>query len=183
VKADPGKVVFGAGGTIGSQDWMKAALVARSAGVDYKKFRYVAFEGGGEAFTALLGGHVQVLGGDAAEAAQQLEGGAKIRVLAVMSDQRLPGKLANVPTAKEQGFDIVWPTVRGFYVAPKVSDAEYKQWVALFDKLLATPGYAKLREERGLYEFNKTGAALDAFVKDEVARYRKLSDEFGLVKR
>jgi tripartite-type tricarboxylate transporter receptor subunit TctC len=29
--------------------------------------------------------------------------GDKIRVLAVFSDNRLPGALANVPTAKEQG--------------------------------------------------------------------------------
>ncbi len=31
IKADPGKVVFGAGGSVGSQDWMKAALTARAA--------------------------------------------------------------------------------------------------------------------------------------------------------
>ncbi|HEU0200189.1 MAG TPA: tripartite tricarboxylate transporter substrate binding protein [Burkholderiaceae bacterium] len=183
MKAEPAKVVFGAGGTIGSQDWMKAALTARAAGVDYKAFRYVAFEGGGEAFTALMGGHVQVIGGDASEALQQLDGGAKVRVLAVFSEKRLPGKLANVPTAKEQGYDIAWPTIRGFYVGPKVSDADYKQWVAMFDKLLANPSFAKLRDERGLFEFNKTGADLDAYVKQEVARYRKLSEEFGLMKK
>ena len=34
IKADPGKVVFGAGGSVGSQDWMKAALTARAAGLD-----------------------------------------------------------------------------------------------------------------------------------------------------
>ena len=34
VKADPTKVVFGAGGTVGSQDWMKAALTAKAAGLD-----------------------------------------------------------------------------------------------------------------------------------------------------
>ena len=34
VKADPTKVVFGAGGTVGSQDWMKAALIAKAAGLE-----------------------------------------------------------------------------------------------------------------------------------------------------
>jgi putative tricarboxylic transport membrane protein len=183
MKADPAKVVFGAGGTIGSQDWMKAALTARAGGIDYKTFRYVAFEGGGEAFTALMGNHVQVIGGDASEALQQIDGGAKVRVLAVFSDKRLPGKLANVPTAKEQGYDIVWPTIRGFYVGPKVSDADYKQWVTMFEKLLANPSYAKMRDERGLFKFSKTGLDLDAYVKQEVARYRKLSEEFGLLKK
>ena len=72
VKADPTKVVFGAGGTVGSQDWMKAALTARAAGVDPRAMRFVAFEGGGEALTALQGGHIRVFTGDAAEAQQRL---------------------------------------------------------------------------------------------------------------
>ena len=55
IKADPGSVILGAGGTIGSQDWMKAALLAQQAKVDPHKMRYVAFEGGGEPVTALMG--------------------------------------------------------------------------------------------------------------------------------
>ncbi|MEO6715001.1 MAG: tripartite tricarboxylate transporter substrate-binding protein, partial [Mycobacteriales bacterium] len=149
VKADPTKVVFGAGGTVGSQDWMKAALTAKAAGLNPKTMRFVAFEGGGEALTALQGGHVQVYSGDASEADQQILAGAKIRVLAVMADKRLEGHLSKVPTAKEQGYDIEWPIIRGFYLGPKVSDADFKVWVDAFNKMMATPAYAKLRAERG----------------------------------
>lgn len=180
VKADPTKVVFGAGGTVGSQDWMKAALTAKAAGINPKSMRFVAFEGGGEASTALQGGHVQVYSGDASEADQQIKAGAKIRVLAVMSDKRLEGNLANVPTAKEQGFDIEWPIIRGFYLGPKVSDADYKTWVSTFDKMMATPAYEKMRAERGLFKFSLTGAELDGYIKKRVAAYRELAAEFGL---
>ncbi len=180
VKADPTKVVFGAGGTVGSQDWMKAALTAKAAGVNPKSMRFVAFEGGGEALTALQGGHVQVYAGDASEADQQIQAGAKIRVLAVMADKRLEGHLAKVPTAKEQGLDIEWPIIRGYYVGPKVSDADYKVWVDTFTKMMATPAFDKLRAERGLFPFAKTGADLDAYVKSRVGQYRKLAAEFGL---
>ncbi|MDQ2778894.1 MAG: tripartite tricarboxylate transporter substrate binding protein [Pseudomonadota bacterium] len=180
VKADPTKVVFGAGGTVGSQDWMKAALTAKAAGLNPKSMRFVAFEGGGEAITALQGGHVQVYSGDASEADQQIKAGAKIRVLAVMSDKRLEGDLANVPTAKEQGFDIEWPIIRGFYLGPKVSDADYKAWSTTFAKMMATPAYDKLRAERGLFKFAMTGPEFDAYVKQRVAAYRKLAAEFGL---
>ncbi|MEO8078955.1 MAG: tripartite tricarboxylate transporter substrate binding protein [Caldimonas sp.] len=180
VKADPTKVVFGAGGSVGSQDWMKAALTARAAGLNPKSMRFVAFEGGGEAITALQGGHVQVYSGDASEAEEQLKAGAKIRVLAVMSDKRLEGKLANVPTAKEQGMDVEWPIIRGFYMGPKVSDADYKVWVDTFNKMMATPAFEKLRSERGLFQFNKTGADLDAYIKQRVAAYRTMAADFGL---
>ena len=57
----------------------------------------------------------------------------KIRVLAVLSDARLPGALAHVPTAREQGFDLSWPIIRGLYMGPQVSDADYRSWVARFD--------------------------------------------------
>jgi putative tricarboxylic transport membrane protein len=180
LKADPTKVVLGAGGTVGSQDWMKAALVAKAGGVNPKTMRYVAFEGGGEAMTALQGGHVQVFTGDAAEALQQMKAGAKIRILAVMNDKRLAGDLASVPTAKEQGFDVDWPILRGYYLGPKVSDADYKVWADTFTKVMATPAYDKLRTERGLFPMAITGAPLDAFVKKQVANYRKMAEDFGL---
>ncbi|MBX3589020.1 MAG: tripartite tricarboxylate transporter substrate binding protein [Ramlibacter sp.] len=180
VKADPTKVVFGAGGTVGSQDWMKAALTARAAGLNPKSMRFVAFEGGGEALTALQGGHVQVYSGDASEAEEQIKAGAKIRVLAVMADKRLEGSLASVPTAREQGMDVEWPIIRGFYVGPKVSDADYKVWVETFNKMMATPAYNKLRAERGLFQYAKTGAELDTYIKQRVAFYRTLAADFGL---
>jgi putative tricarboxylic transport membrane protein len=183
VKADPSKVVFGAGGTVGSQDWMKAALVARAAGIDYKGMRFVAFEGGGEATTALLGGHINVYSGDASEAAEKIAAGSPIRVLAVLADKRLTGSLSNVPTAKEQGYDIEWPIIRGFYMGPKVKDADFKVWVDTFNKAMATKEFDKLREERGMFPFAMTGAELDAYVKRQVNQYRKLVDEFGLAKK
>jgi putative tricarboxylic transport membrane protein len=180
LKADPSKVVLGAGGTIGSQDWMKTALTARIAGVNHKTMRFVAFEGGGEAIAALQSGHVQVYTGDAAEAAQQIEAGANIRVVAVMSDKRLPGVLGDVPTAKEQGYDIDWPIVRGFYMGPKVSDADFSAWTQAFAKVMATPEYAKVRAERGMFPLSMTGPEVDTYVKKQVKKYREMAAEFGL---
>ncbi|MDR7153133.1 putative tricarboxylic transport membrane protein [Hydrogenophaga palleronii] len=181
-KTDPTKIVLGAGGSVGGQDWMKAALTAKAAGVDYKRMRFVAFEGGGEAVTALRGGHIQAYMGDAAEAATLMDAGAPIRVLAVYHKERLPGKLANVPTAAEQGYDIEWPIIRGFYVGPKVSDADYQWWVDAFNKTMASPGYAALQQQQGLFPFNLTGAELDKFVKERTKSYGELASSFGLIK-
>jgi putative tricarboxylic transport membrane protein len=88
--------------------------------------------------------------------------------------------MANIPTATEQGYDVDWSIVRGFYVGPKVSDADYKVWVDTFTKLLASPAFDKLRSERGLFPIALTGAPLDAYVKKQVAGYRKLAKDFGL---
>jgi putative tricarboxylic transport membrane protein len=181
LKREPKRVVFGAGGTIGSQDWMKSALIARAAGVDHKSLRFVAFEGGGEAFTALLADHVQVVPGDASEVATQLADG-KLRVLAVLSERRLPGALADIATAKEQGYGIAWQTVRGFYMGPQVANADYRFWVDAFARMLPTPEFAALRTQGGLYSFSLTGAELDAYVKKAVREYAALARDFGLMK-
>ncbi|MFC3608107.1 tripartite tricarboxylate transporter substrate binding protein [Stutzerimonas tarimensis] len=181
IRKSPGGVVFGAGATIGGQDWMQTALIARAAGVDPQKLRYVAFEGGGETLTAMLGGHVQVTSSGLGEVTPQLEAG-KIRILAVLSDERLPGKLADIPTAREQGYDISWPVIRGFYMGPKVSDEEFDWWKTRFDGLLADQDFAALRERRDLFPLSLTGHELEAFVRQQVEQYKALAAEFGLVK-
>ncbi|WP_237173332.1 Bug family tripartite tricarboxylate transporter substrate binding protein [Paracandidimonas lactea] len=183
LKQDPTKIVLGAGGTVGSQDWMKAALTARAAGVDFRKMRFVAFEGGGESATALRGGHIQAYMGDAAEAYNLLQGGAPVRVLAVFSQERLPGEMSHIPTAKEQGFDIDWPIIRGFYVGPKVSDEAYNWWVQAFRNMEQDPKFAELQKKLGLFPFRKSGDDLDKFVKERVKAYAAQAHEFGLIKK
>jgi putative tricarboxylic transport membrane protein len=180
IKTDPSKVVFGAGGSVGSQDWMKAALTARAAGLDPKAMRFVAFEGGGDAITALQGGHVQVYSGDASEAEEQIKAGAKIRVLAILADKRLEGSMSSVPTMKESGYNVQWPIIRGFYMGPKVSDADFKIWSDAFAKMMETPAYNKLRAERGLFKFALTGKELDAFIKERMVDYRQQATDFNL---
>ena len=183
LKEDPTRIVLGAGGSVGSQDWMKAALTAQAAGVDYKKMRFVSFEGGGEAITALRGGHIQAYMGDAAEAMTMLDGGAPIRVLAVYHKERLPGRLAQVPTATEQGYQIEWPIIRGYYVGPKVSDADYQWWVDAFKQAMAAPGFQKFQAQQGLFPLNLVGPELDSYVKNRVKEYASQAESFGLMKK
>ncbi|WP_454683429.1 Bug family tripartite tricarboxylate transporter substrate binding protein [Ancylobacter moscoviensis] len=179
LKKDPGSVTIGAGGTVGSQDWMKPALVAKAAGVDPRKMRYLSYEGGGEALAALLGGTIQAVPGDASEVQGQLEAG-EIRVLATFSEDRLPGVFANVPTAKEQGYDVQWPIVRGFYAPPKITDEQYAYWVDALKKLNADPKWQKVRADQGLFEYDMVGADFDAFAKQRTDAFRKLAAEVGL---
>jgi len=178
--ADPTAVPMGAGGAVGSQDWTKAALIARGAGVDPRRLRYVPFEGGGQAMAALLGGHIQVFPGDASEVRGQFEAG-EIRLLAVLSAQRLPGAFAAVPTAREQGIEAEWPIVRGFYGPPAMPDAAYAFWVEALRRLQAHPAWAEQRAAQGLFEFNLLGAEYEQLAKRRTAEFRQLAREVGLV--
>lgn len=179
LKKRPNQIVFGAGGTVGSQDWMKAALTAKAAGISPRKLRYVAFEGGGESLAALLGNHIEVFTGDLSELRPHLESG-KVRVLAALSEERVGGPYADIPTAAEQGYDVEWPIWRGYYMGPDVSDKAYNTWETRLEKLADNEQFAKMREARGLFPMARFGDDFDSYVKKQVAQFKQLAKEVGL---
>ncbi|MEI4471189.1 Bug family tripartite tricarboxylate transporter substrate binding protein [Frigidibacter sp. MR17.24] len=180
VKADPSNVVIGAGGSVGSQDWMKAALLMKSVEIDARKMRYVAFDGGGDAIAGLLGGSIAVYTGDVGEMVSHLEAG-DLRVLAAMSDERLDPPFDQIPTAKEQGYDATWTIMRGFYVGKDVSDEDYNAWVEAFRAAYATEEFATLQHEKGLMPLDVAGDELTALVKEQSQTLHALAKDSGLI--
>lgn len=179
-KADLTSIVFGAGGSVGSQDWMKAAILLKAEGLDARTMRYVAFDGGGESIAALLGGSIQVYTGDVAEMAAHLDAGT-MRILAVMAPERLGAPFDQFPTAREQGYDAVWTIVRGYYMGKGVSDADYQAWVDAFTAAYATETFTANQKEKGLLPYNKAGAEFDAEMKAGVENMRAIAREAGLI--
>ncbi|BCX68283.1 hypothetical protein LAB08_R29230 [Pseudomonas izuensis] len=142
--------------------------------------RNIALEGGGEITTALLGGHIQVSSTDVFESMPYVLRG-EVCLLAVFSESRLDTpEMKDIPTAREQGYDIVCPVVRGFYLGPKVSDETYAWWKDTFDKQLTSETFATLRSERKLLPFALTGEELDKYVKQQIVNYRLLVKEIAL---
>ena len=154
-------------------------MLAKAAGVDPKNMTYVALEGGGEAVTSVMGNHIQVVSAGIAEMGPYVEA-KKVRVLAVFSPERLPGKFAEVPTAKEQGYDIEWPVIRGYYMGPKVSDESYNWWKKSFETMMKDPKFEQLRGQRDLLPFSLTGEELTQYVTKQTEQMRTLSKEFNL---
>ena len=179
LKTNPKAISFAAGGSVGGQDWMQTAILAKAVGVNPNDMTYVAMEGGGEAITAVMGNHVTVVSAGIAELMPQANAG-KLRVLAVFADERLGGSMTDIPTAIEQGYDVTWPVVRGYYMGPDVSPAAYDWWKASFDKMLADPKFAELREQQELLPFSMTGEELEQYVYKRTGELRELSAEYGL---
>ncbi|RYX92821.1 MAG: tripartite tricarboxylate transporter substrate binding protein [Comamonadaceae bacterium] len=180
LRKDMSRVIFGAGGTVGSQDWIKAALLVKAAGRDFKSMRFVSFEGGGEALTALAGRHVTVFCGDMAEVVQSIDAGVAVRILAVLAPNRLPGRHASLPTAREQGVNLSWPTIRGLYMSRAATDAAWLRWVSAFNEALARPDIDGLRARFGFYPFALTGKPLEDFVQEQIKAYGAMARELGL---
>lgn len=64
LKNDPSSLTVAGGSAPGSQDHLVAMLPAVKAGVDATKIKFVSYDGGGEAMTALIGGNADVLATD-----------------------------------------------------------------------------------------------------------------------
>jgi putative tricarboxylic transport membrane protein len=182
VKADPTSISFAGGSATGGFDHLKVLQVMKAAGFDdIRSVRYIAFDGGGEAVTQLLGGHVQAMTGDISEILGFIESG-DVRALAVLSDERLPGDLADIPTAKEQGFDVVAPNWRGFYVGEGVPDDAFDFWAGAMKTVYDSAEWQDIMQQNGLMPFFKAGPDFQNFVDAQVADILALSQEIGIIK-
>jgi len=178
---DNNVALVGGSGSIGSQDWMKMALTLEHVGVAPKDVRYISFEGGGDACRALLKGHIQVFPGEMTEVADAMSQG-KVRVLAVFADQRLPGSYKSIPTAKELGYDVVWPVWRGYYLPPGSSTADYQWWVNTLYRLEVSGVLGRERERIHLYPLLLIGEEFDQYVRFNISQFRDMGRRFGLIK-
>lgn len=177
LKEDPGSVSFG-GATVGNSDHITISTFAKSIGVDPTKLTYVAYSGG-ESNAAILGGHVDVgLGGPDM---MDLVDAGKMRVLAVSSPERLTGRLAEVPTFREQGYDVVFQIWRGLFGPTHMPDYAVRFWQDAITRMVQTDAWKAELEKNQWYdalEIDTFKASLDA----DNESLRSLLQDLGLVK-
>ncbi len=155
-KSNPGKLVFGNTGPWGASDtpWK---MIMKEAGITS---RVVPHDGGGPALIALLGGHVDVAGLFTAQSLPHIQTG-KIRPLAVLGDKR-EKEMPNVPTAKEEGVNVVFLMWRGV-LAPKGTPKP------IIDKLAAA--FKKMTEDKSVIPMvNRLGDDMHFLGPDEFGK-------------
>jgi tripartite-type tricarboxylate transporter receptor subunit TctC len=134
-KKRPDQVKLGDSG-VGSIWHLAAAAMAEKAGAS---FIHVPYPGSAPGLLALLGGHVDAMATSPGEAAAHVQGG-KLKVLAVMSDARLPG-FENVPTLKERGIDLSIGTWRGLGVRKGTPEPVMEALAAVAAKVVEEPAF------------------------------------------
>ncbi|MGR4068540.1 Bug family tripartite tricarboxylate transporter substrate binding protein [Billgrantia sp. C5P2] len=181
LKEDPRSVKFAGGSAKGGWDHLKVLIAADAAGVeDLPRIAYLSYNNGGEAMTQVVGGHVDAFTGDISEAQGFLESG-DLRVLAVLSDERLPGDFADIPTAKEQGIDAVGPNWRGFYMPADISDEAKQYWVDAMDTIYESQEWQDIMTNNGLMPFHMSAGEFETFVTEQINDIETLSKDIGLI--
>ncbi len=178
MKADPGSVAFG-GGSAGGTDQLLVGQLARAAGVEPARTRYVAFSGGGEAIAGILSGSVEVGVSGVSEFTDQVRAG-KMRVLAVSTEETVDVGGAKPPTIKQAGYDVVLTNWRGIVAPPDISPEERRAVTAYVERLRRTPAWRKNIERFGWLDFPSSGDAFGRYLTTEQARVKTIVDELGI---
>ena len=180
IKADPGSVAFEGGSAAGGFDHMKPLQVMKSAGFsDITKVKYIGVDGGADAITQTIGGHTQAMTGDMSEIVGFIKSG-DVRVLAVLTEARVPG-FEDIPTAREQGFDVVAVNWRGLYVPKGISDDQFNAWATKLQAVADSAEWKETMTANGLAPFTKVGTDFQGWVDGVIAETETLSREIGVI--
>ena len=120
-KANAGAVTVGTTG-VGSDDHLAMLVFQKLTGT---KMTHVPYGGSSQVRTGLLGRHITLASTNIGELSQFISSGAPFRPLGQMSQKRWEGA-SEVPTFKEQGFDMEFASLRGMG-APKGLPADIRQ--------------------------------------------------------
>lgn len=129
--------------------------------------------------TGLLSGSVEALSGDFSEMLRFLEAG-DTRIIAVMAPERLKN-FPDIPTAREQGYDVVGANWRGLYVPAGASDEAKEFWKAAIMTMAEGPGFQAALEVAAIEPVNNFGDDMHDFAAGSISDDAKLSKAIGII--
>ena len=174
VKANPGAIVMGHNG-VGTNGNLAGLAIERAAGA---KLNDIPFKGTSESRTALLGGHVDIVGMSVSEFVMDREAVGLFKGLAQLNPVRAPA-LPEVPTARELGFDIVISSERGF-AAPRGLPPDIAQRLATAIRLAVDdPEYLRGSSRDELALAYLSGPDCAASMAERKARYQAIWNGAG----
>ena len=144
------------------------------------KASWIPFGGGNEAALALLGGHIDVAMMTPSSALAQVQSG-EFRLLAISTDGR-DDYFPDVPTFKEQGYDIVEAIWRGVMLKKGTPAAIVEALGAAIDKVQATDEWKKFMRANLQSRLERNSAQMQEQMRREVASRQAFLRANGLLK-
>jgi|OpeIllAssembly_1097287.scaffolds.fasta_scaffold192832_1 tripartite-type tricarboxylate transporter receptor subunit TctC len=174
-RQNPGKIRNGVGG-MGTESQFNMEVVSLKAKVNLTT---VPFQGGAEAMTALLGGHVDISCNTLAVLGPQIAAG-KLRALAVTAKTRVP-ELPNIPTTAELGFpDASFEVWFGAFAPAGVPQSAVQVLVPAVEKTFKSPEVAERAKKIGLTMRYMGPAELSKFLEEAIRTAKKVAQDANI---
>jgi putative tricarboxylic transport membrane protein len=178
-KVNPASINWG-GGSAGGTDQILVGLLAKAAGADPKRMKYVAYSGGGESKAALLSGDLTAAVSGASEF-KDLVASGKVRALAVSGATGIDvGGGSPAPTIKEQGYDVELMNWRGVVAPPGLDEPTKQAVTALVDRLHSSDAWRAALQQQGWEDFYQSGDDAAAYFTAENTRITAVLTDIGL---
>ncbi|QHE85963.1 tripartite tricarboxylate transporter substrate binding protein [Hydrogenophaga sp. BPS33] len=177
LKADPSKVTIGGFAAAGFHQYVLYRL-QQQAGFESV---WVPFNGGNQAVLAVLGGHVDAVGITPSSALGQIQKG-EMRLLGISSSAR-DKNFPDVPTYKEQGYDVVEEIWRGLMVKRGTPPEVLATLNAALDKVEASAEWQGFMKANMQAPMGLSSAQMQRHVEAEVASRREFLGRIGNVKK
>ena len=180
LRKDPQSLSISVGSTRGAINHFAAALLAKAAGIDPNKLKILVFGGGAESVTNLLGGHIDAMSQAINNAIPHYKAG-KMRILAISTPKR-SADLPDVPTFREQGFDV---DIDGWtiFVGPKnMPPTQVAYWEQIFAKSVDHRDWRQYLQSNAWEWGYKNARDTLAYVKQDYDMSRRLLVELGMAK-
>ena len=166
-KRRPGTISVGSSG-IGTDDHLGLTLFEAASGTE---FIHVPFAGAGPTRNAVLGRQIDVAGLNLGEIGMLGQENPMLRAIAGMGERRWE-LMPEVPTFREEGYDVLMSSERGLGAPRGIPDEIAKRIEDAIAKVIATPEWAeKVRQLELAMDFLR-GAEWEALMPAQLARYQ-----------
>ena len=174
-KEHPNEVL--AGGTLGSTSHFAMLELQEAMGVEFK---HISYEGTRERMTALLANNIHLGEINLAAAKQYIQSG-EIKALGIATDER-NSEIADVPTAKEQGFDLLIGVDRGVMLPKGASPDVINYYIELFGTVANDADVKKQMTEMGSSMPFTAGDDYRAYFEKTFGVWKKIAIKVGMYK-
>jgi putative tricarboxylic transport membrane protein len=180
LRKDPDSLAIGVSNR-GGTNHLAISLLAKTAGVDPRKLKIVVFKTNAEGLAAVMGGHIQVVSSAIGTGFSQARGG-KTRIVSVTAPQRVGGELAEVPTLREQGYDVSLSNWRAIIGPRGLAPAHVAYWEDVLAKVVATDEWKAILAKQFWDGNFLRSAEFAQYMKKELEQTRSIMVELGLAK-
>ena len=142
------------------------------------KVQPVTYEGGGDLMVAILGGHVDIGSGEFGELLPLFTAG-QLRPLVSFTAEPLEG--AQLPTAREQGVDVVVEKFRGIMGPKGLDPTVIRFWEDAIQKVLEEPAFRTRYEQLYLSPAYMGHEAFGLYLDRQEQALRSYMRELGIV--
>ena len=167
-----------AGGSVrGSMDHLIGALAFQEAGADPNQVVYVPYDAGGKALAGLLSGETQILSTGLGEVMGARD---QVRIIGITAPKRV-SDAPDVPTLKEQGFDVQFVNWRGFFGPPGMSNADKKKIAKMLGDVQKTPEWEAVRKRNAWVNIYNPDKKFIKFLKTQTKEMTALMKKLGVI--